>query len=329
MNRSRDIILLITHSGDYFTIDRVAEALSKRGAKPFRFDTDQFPTKVQLAAGISSEGLSYHLDYSGQSITTEDVQGVWMRRLWHPQVSPNLAPQFQDACVRESLATIDGFLDNLNHARWVDRLERIREAENKPRQLRIANEVGLLVPRTLVTNNPDRMRGFFAEVEGKMVAKLLTPLSYSMEASSFFLYTSVVKEEDLQEAEMLRYSPMVFQEEIPKQRELRITFVAGNLFVGALDASRYSATTMDWRSAKPDDCAWEPDQLPSEVAHGLNALMARLGLTYGAIDMIVTPDGEYVFLEVNPTGEWGMLERDLGYPISDAIANALLSDVVN
>ncbi|NEO02062.1 MAG: MvdC family ATP-grasp ribosomal peptide maturase, partial [Moorea sp. SIO3I7] len=171
--------------------------------------------------------------------------------------------------------------------------------------------------------------GFFGEVEGKMVAKLLTPLSYGMEASSFFLYTSVVKEEDLQEAEMLRYSPMVFQEEIPKQRELRIAFVAGNLYVGALDAYRYSATTMDWRSAKPEDCPWEPDQLPSEVAHGLNALMARLGLTYGAIDMIVTPDGEYVFLEVNPTGEWGMLERDLGYPISDAIADALLSDVAN
>lgn len=59
--------------------------------------------------------------------------------------------------------------------------------------------------------------------------------------------------------------------------------------------------------------------LPDEVTYRMQALMAELGLVYGAIDLILTPDGEYVFLEVNPTGEWGMLERDLGYPISDAM----------
>jgi glutathione synthase/RimK-type ligase-like ATP-grasp enzyme len=146
-----------------------------------------------------------------------------------------------------------------------------------------------------------------------------------MEGSSFFVYTSVVKEEDLIEAEALRYSPMVFQEQIPKLRELRVVFVAGNLFVGALDASRYSATTMDWRRAKPEECAWEAHELPSEVVSCLNSFMAEFGLVFGALDFIQTPDGKYVFLEVNPTGEWGMLERDLGYPISEAIADALLS----
>ena len=52
--------------------------------------------------------------------------------------------------------------------------------------------------------------------------------------------------------------------------------------------------------------------------------MSELGLVFGAIDMICTPAGEHVFLEVNPGGEWGMLERDLGLPIADAIARALL-----
>lgn len=158
-----------------------------------------------------------------------------------------------------------------------------------------------------------------------MVAKLLTPLSTSMEGSSFFVYTSAVREEDLVEAEALRYSPMVFQEQIPKLRELRVVFVAGNLFVGALDASRYSAVTMDWRRATAEECLWEPDELPSEVARGLHSFMAEFGLFFGAIDLIRTPAGEHVFLEVNPTGEWGMLERDLGYPISEAIADALLA----
>jgi glutathione synthase/RimK-type ligase-like ATP-grasp enzyme len=60
------------------------------------------------------------------------------------------------------------------------------------------------------------------------------------------------------------------------------------------------------------------------VATAIKALMSKLGLVYGAIDLIRTPNNDYVFLEVNPGGEWGMLERDLNYPISEAIADALL-----
>lgn len=325
MSLPRDVVLLLTHSADYFTVERVAEALSKRGAQPFRLDTDRFPMTVRLSARLGNDGLCHRLEYGKKSVGTDEVQAVWMRRIWQPQLSKELAPQFQESCARESLAALHGFLDNLSEVRWMDDLQRIYEAENKLRQLRFAKEVGLHIPRTLVTNDPQQVRQFFQEVEGKMVTKLLTPLSTSMEGSSFFLYTSAVREEDLVDAETLRYCPMVFQEQIPKLRELRVVFVAGNLFVGALDASRYSAVTMDWRRAKPDECPWEPDELPSEVARCLDSLMAKFGLVFGAIDLIRTPAGEHVFLEVNPTGEWGMLERDLGYPISEAIADALLN----
>lgn len=321
---SRQIVLLLTHSGDYFTVERVAAALLQRGAQPFRFDSDRFPMTVKLSASLGSEGLNYCLQYGDRSFRTEQVQAVWMRRLWTPQLSQELAPKFRDACARESLAALHGFLDGLKEVRWIDDLQRIFAAENKLRQLRVAREIGLQIPRTLVTNDPQQAREFFSEVEGKMVAKLLTPLSASMKGSTFFVYTSAVREQDLADAETLCYSPMVFQEQIPKLRELRVVFVAGKLFVGALDASRYTATTMDWRRASSEECLWEVDELPSEVARCLNRFMAEFGLTFGAIDMIQKPDGEYVFLEVNPTGEWGMLERDLNYPISEAIAEALL-----
>ncbi|MCF3605801.1 hypothetical protein L2E81_03685 [Planktothrix agardhii 1033] len=87
---------------------------------------------------------------------------------------------------------------------------------------------------------------------GKMVSKLLTALSRSMESTSFFLYTSLVKEEDLQDAESLRYCPMVFQEQISKQQELRVIYVNGNVFVGALNASVYEDSTVDWRAPGMD-----------------------------------------------------------------------------
>ncbi|MDZ8258883.1 MvdC family ATP-grasp ribosomal peptide maturase [Nostoc sp. ChiQUE01b] len=326
MHLSRDVVLLITHSGDFFTIDRVAQALSKKGVKPIRFDTDKFPQQVQLVAHFD-KSKSYHtLEYGNHSISTEQVRAVWMRRIWEPELSSELAPQFKEACIRESQATLEGFWDSLKKACWVDDLERINYANNKLRQLRIASEVGFVIPQTLVTNKAESAREFFHQVNGKMVSKLLTALSRSMEAnSSFFLYTSIVKEEDLQDAESLRYCPMVFQEQIPKQQELRVVYVNGNVFVGALNADVYAAAKVDWRKPGVEVGAWQQHQLPDEIVRRLKAFMGRFGLLFGALDFIVTPSGEYVFLEVNPVGEWGMLEKDLDLPISSAIADALIS----
>ncbi|MBR8833204.1 MAG: MvdC family ATP-grasp ribosomal peptide maturase [Stigonema ocellatum SAG 48.90 = DSM 106950] len=325
MQYERDIVLLITHSGDYFTIDRVAESLLRRGAQPFRLDTDNFPMKVKLQAYFSNSESHHRVEYGDRSFDTHQVQAVWMRRIWEPHLSKELAPQFRAACIRESLAVLDGFWDSLRKSRWVDNLQKIGVAENKLHQLRVAAEVGLVIPQTLITNDPKEVRDFFHQVKGKMVAKLLRPLSYGMTGSSFFMYTSAVKEEDLIDAETLQYCPMVFQEQISKQQELRAVYVNGNMFVGALDASDYAASTQDWRRAEKDTCTWQTYQLPDEIIRRLDEFMRRFGLTFGAFDFIVTPAREYVFLEVNPTGEWGMLERDLNYPISEAIADALLA----
>jgi MvdC family ATP-grasp ribosomal peptide maturase len=323
MHSSRDVVLLITHSGDFFTIDRVAEALSKRGAKSFRLDTDKFPLFVQLTARFDKTRIYHRLEYGDRSISTEQVQAVWMRRIWEPELS-GVAPKFREACARESQATLDGFWDSLREARWVDDLERINVAHNKPRQLRVASEVGFVTPRTLVTNKAEAAREFFQHVNGRMVSKLLTALSRSMEPTSFFLYTNIVKEEDLHDAESLRYCPMVFQELIPKQLELRVVYVNGNIFVGALDASVYPASQADWRVPGVEIGSWQHHQLPDDVVCRLKTFIARFGLLFGAFDFILTPSGEYVFLEINPIGEWGMLERDLDLPISDAIADTLL-----
>jgi MvdC family ATP-grasp ribosomal peptide maturase len=325
MHPSRDVILLITHSGDFFTIDRVAEALSKKGAQPFRLDTDKFPLEVQLTAQFDNSKSYHTLEYDNHSISTEQVQAVWMRRIWEPKLSAELDPKYQQACVRESTATLNGFWDSLRDARWVDDLERINYANNKLRQLRVASEVGFDIPKTLITNKAEAAREFFHQVNGKMVSKLLTALSRSMEAtSSFFLYTSTVKEEDLLDAESLRYCPMVFQEQIPKHLELRVVYVNGKVFVGALDASVYAESKADWRKPGIEVLEWGHHELPDELVRRLQAFMGKFGLLFGAFDFILTPSGEYVFLEINITGEWGMLERDLDLPISSAIADALI-----
>ena len=321
---SRAAVLLLTHSGDFYTIDLVAEALARKGARPFRLNTDLFPSSVKLSARAGDDRSAQLVSETGARVAAEEVRAVWARKLWVPRMGEDLDERFREMCVRESAAALEGFLDALHDAHWVNDLQRERAAENKQRQLRVAAQAGLRVPRTLVTNDPEAARQFFDETEGRMVAKLLRPLTVSMTAAPLFVYTSRVREEDLAGADELRHSPMVFQELIPKERELRVAWVAGEAFAGALDASGTSRGQTDWRRAAPGECEWQAAELPSEISRGLRALMSELGLAYGAVDLIRTPAGEYVFLEVNPGGEWGMLERDLGLPISDAIARALL-----
>ena len=320
----RDAVLLLTHSGDFYTIDLVSHALARRGVRPIRFNTDLFPSSVKLSARAADERAAQLFTDTGEQVSSAEVRAVWARKLWSPCMSGDLDERFRLMCVEESVAALEGFLDALHNARWVNNLQRQRDAENKQLQLRLAERAGLRVPRTLVTNDAAAARQFFAETEGQTIAKLLRPLAVSMDTDTPFVYTSRVREEDLAGAEALRHSPMVFQELIPKAYELRIAYVAGEAFAGALDASGTSRGLTDWRRAAPEECHWQKGQLPTEVVSGLRALMSELGLVFGAIDLICTPSGEHVFLEVNPGGEWGMLERDLGLPISDAISEALL-----
>jgi glutathione synthase/RimK-type ligase-like ATP-grasp enzyme len=283
-----------------------------------------FPTEAKLAASLAPGDCDYFIEYGGATVRAGEIRAVWNRKIWSPRMDENLAPQFHDMCARESSAMLRYFLDGLRAARWVNHPRSNDEAENKLRQLRVAKEEGLRIPRTLNTNDSDRARAFFHECGGRVVAKLLRPLSVSMGQAPAFVYTSDVSEQDLADADLLRHSPMVFQERIEKSIELRIAFVAGELFIGAIDAAASARGQTDWRLAAPEECDWQRAEVPDEIAHKLRAFMAKLELVYGAIDMIKTPEGEHVLLEVNPGGEWGMLERDLLLPISEALADALL-----
>jgi len=269
--------------------------------------------------------MSHQLQLGEVDVSGAQVRAVWNRKLRIPRLDENLAPQFRAGCIRESQAALDAFLDGLSGVKWINPIDANRSALNKARQMRDARAVGLTVPETLITNDPDAVHRFFDDQGGAVVTKMLTPLSTSMGKAPVFVRTSEVRREDLTRLASLRHCPMVFQRRVEKDRELRVTFVNGHFFVGGIDASESAGGQIDWRSATPEECAWQSDDIPEDTADRVRELMARLQLVYGALDFIRTPEGELVFLEVNPSGEWGMLERDLGCPISDAIAEALLA----
>ena len=306
-------VLLLSHRQEPFCTARVAGALAARGVRAVRLDTDDFPEQLRLGGEFDGEGARLLLE--GEVLT---VDAVWLWRLWPPRLDERLDARHRAAAGREVMACLGGLLDLLSDARGIDAIDVNRAGENKSRQLRLARALGLAIPPTLITADPAAARAFVAAHDGQVIAKLQTPLAQSMRGGEG-LPTRLLRAEDLAALDGLRHCPMVFQRYVPKQWELRIAWVDGLAFVGALDGAKCG---VDWRHEST--AQWETHALPAAVHERLRTLMAQLGLRQGAIDMIVTPDGDYVFLEVNPHGEWGMLERDLGLPIGAALADALL-----
>lgn len=317
-------VLLVTHSGDFFNIDLVTEELEQRGARVLRLDTDLFPTSVRLGIELDLQGARPLLTLpDGTVCDPARLVGVWVRKIFPAALPKDLDPSLAPGCQAECRGTLSGFWDALGHARLLDPPQAMVAAEQKIRQLRLAAASGLLIPRTVVTNDPLAVRRLHAECGGRIVAKLLNALSTSMGQPSLFVHTSAVSDEDLEDLDNLSLSPMIFQERIDKSVELRVAYVGGRCFAGAVDAAQ-TAGQVDWRLAGVDECSWQPVELPGPEQEKLARLMDALELRFGAVDFIRTPEGKHVFLEVNPAGEWGMLEKNLGLPIAAAIAEELL-----
>lgn len=314
--------LLISHSGDFFTIDRVAEKLSEWNVKSIRFNTDLFPEEIKLNEYIGSTGYTIDVQTKEAQFNTSEIGAVWNRKVWTPIFKNTMNEQYLQASIRESVAVRTAFFQSLQHLPWLDHIPAVVEASDKYYQLRVAHSVGLKVPETLISNDEKAVRRFYKKLKTPMICKLHTALSNSMKGSTFSFYTTLIEEENLEDLDMLNVCPMIFQSFISKAYELRVAYVDGQCFAGKIQ----SGDVVDWR--KPGfHFSWEDYTIPLPLQKKLIALMQKLNLSFGAIDLIAQPNGEYVFLEVNPVGEWGMLERDLDLPISEAIAKVLLKQM--
>jgi MvdD family ATP-grasp ribosomal peptide maturase len=320
-------VLIITYSNDNESIPLVMKAIESKGEKAFRFDTDRFPTEVQLDIKYSDAEQVIITD-GEQKLDLSEVSSVWYRRMRYGQKIPDsMDKQFRDASIEECRATVRGTIASLE-AFHFDKMSNVDVAKNKQLQLKVAREIGLLTPRTLTSNNPEAVKQFAQECrEQGIITKMLSTFAiYGEQGQENVVFTTPVTDEDLEHLEGLRFCPMTFQENVPKALELRITIVGHQVFTAAVNSQKLAGSTYDWRKegrALLKD--WEPYNLPEDVEKKLLKLMAYFGLNYGAIDILVTPDGRHVFLEVNPVGEFFWMEiYSPNFPISEAIAEILV-----
>ena len=318
-------VLIITKSNDNESVDFVKQAIEERGGSAFRFDTDLFPTEIRLAAGYVGGTKRLTIASEQGELDLQNVTAIWHRRLnIGGKIPKTLDPQIRSASVGESRATVMGMLASLRAFR-MDHVQHIRYAENKQLQLQIAGEIGLEVPRTMITNDPEAVIDFAKACENGIITKMLSSFAVYEGDQEKVVFTNPVRGQDLDDLSGLRLCPMTFQEMLSKQLELRVTIVGEQVFSASIDSQSSERAVHDWRR---DGIGllenWKPYDLPEDIKERLLRLMDYFGLNYGAADFIVTRDGRHVFLEVNPAGEFFWLERYSGLPISQAMADVLL-----
>ena len=322
-------ILIVTHSNDNDGVARVVDAISRKGGHTIRFDTDRYPTDVRLTAyyGASDSGGDERLTLTNEQgeFDLREVTAIWHRRLnFGAQLPADLDRQLRHASLGEASAAAHGMLASLKAFR-MDHVQHIRHAENKQLQLQVARELGLNTPRTLTTNDANAVRAFAKSCESGMITKMLSSFAIYDEGRELVVFTNPVKPEDLADLSGLSLCPATFQELLPKSLEIRVTVVGQRVMSAAIDSQVSARAAHDWRRDGVRMIKdWRPYQLPLEVEEKLLRLMDYFSLNYGAIDIILKPDGQHVFLELNPSGEFFWLERTPGLPISEAIADLLL-----
>lgn len=320
-------ILIITYSQDNECIKMVTDAAEELGAKAYRFDTDRFPTDMKLTLEETNKGRRWIFGSEQGELDLSELDGVWYRRLRIGDKLPKMDPELRRPSVMESQTMMYGFLEGLDTF-VMDRYHVVRCASHKQLQLNVAREVGLEIPETIVTNNPDEVRQFFPKCKHGMITKMMSSFAIYEDNKEKVVFTNMVKEDDLKDLDGLHLCPMTFQENIPKKLELRVTVVGNNVFAAAIDSQKSEKATDDWRK---DGLGlvkkWEPYTLPKEIETKLLKLMDKFKLNYGAVDFIVTPENKHIFLEINPGGEFFWLELyNPKFPISKAIAKLVLGE---
>ncbi len=197
---------------------------------------------------------------------------------------------------------------------------------NKLIDLINARESGLKIPETLVTSNKKKVREFIKKHKLVITKPIHNGHISFKEGSSVYSGKGIViLNKDMINSSSDSFSLSLFQEYIPKQYEIRIFFLGKKLFSMAIFSQLDSKTKYDFRNynrSNPNRNV--PYKLPERIALKIRRFIEISSLDTGSIDLIYCNDNNYVFLEVNPVGQFGWVSANCNYYLEKKIAQYII-----
>ena len=304
-------IVLISHTRDPHAV-AVHRRLTACGHPVRILDLAALPSRASLTVALGDGVRTLRCEVDGEAIDLAAARSFWWRRPRFPDLIAIGDPDARTFAANEWNEAIAG-LWQLVGGRWMNPPARDDIATRKALQLRLAAEAGLRVPRTLMTSDPAAARAFIErEGVGRAIFKTFSC------THAVWRETRLVTREALEHLDAVRFAPVIFQEYVPAEADVRVTVVGDRIFAAAIDMSGASYPA-DFRPILGERTI-TPTELPRPVRAALRTVLDRLGLVFGAVDLRRTPAGDYVFFEVNTAGEFLFIEERTGQPITRAVA---------
>lgn len=327
------MILVLSRSGDLST-DTVCDWLTTFGGRYLRINEPDLRTQyVPFALRRGKDGnASMHFSNGSLAYSPDEINVVWYRKWFNPinfdqffDLTENKiwASTLVNHMQKEESAVSEAFFDTLSEKHWLNNPSDVGR-QRKQKQLDLAVKAGLQVPDSLITNSREEARRFLAE-KGNIITKPLSNvIRFDAESYVYLSYTREVTDELLSQSSEF-FFPSLFQELIEKRADIRVFYMDGKVYAMAILSQADRRTSVDFRNYIHDRPSRTlPYQLPASVVESIRSLMKALGLANGSIDLILSRKREHIFLEVNPTGQFGMTSIPCNYQLEKIIAQYLM-----
>lgn len=321
LSSSSKSVLIASSSIDQYSWEPVASALTSRGYGVTVYEADKVAQGiVPLDVSVNGDtGLS--VVYNGNSLDPSRMDAAWYRRstLISTTLERDRAKQIGLDGERKIIQS--AIWDAVPDGAWLNSPQNIRRAEQKITQLALAHELGFSIPNTVASN---RWATILDTLPEDIVFKISYVYALYCEPDDIrTVYTTPLKNNPEELPIQGNPFPGLWQSNIPKAREWRVTVVGDETF----DAAIYTdeAAKDDWRrhADSPGQVEFRAERFPDGQKEKCLQYLGRFGLRFGAFDFIEGPDGKITFLECNANGQYKWLENSLGFPISEAITNEL------
>lgn len=323
-------ILIITNKEDVHP-NPVIEKLVSWGESVFRLNTEALLTDYQFSWWADANGCDFWMRCipNGLEVRGSEITAVWDRR---PVPPSELLLKNNVAIDKHNLMEACGFLSFLRYylkdIPSIGNIVNDRVAASKMLQYKVATEIGFVIPQTVFSNEKDP----FVKMAKKHEALVLKPIEnsdiwFEETGLDYVFYAQKVPSGAVADVPETAFTQTVTfaQNYVEKAFELRVTVVDSEVFACKIDsqAQKEDQGKVDWRQGYDYGLKHSVFDMPKEVSENCKLFLKKMGLRFGCFDFIVTPEGQYVFLECNPNGQWLWIELETGLSISTAIARSL------
>lgn len=279
-----------------------------------------------ITASVSNKKDKIYALVNDQIYDMSCIKTVWWRA--KPLIRFYKNNLFKESVINfqydEWLAFAKGLYGYVPEYLWINNIKNIYISNIKMLQLRVAKKIGFNIPETRITNNANEVNELINEYKEIIYKPLHKRFFTSEKGLEKILYTALIDKETLPNLiDSIKMCPGIYQENIVKKYELRITVIENDFFAIKIESQKNPITKIDWRKSHNTNI-YNIVDIPHNIKEMILKYMNYFGLKYGAFDFIFNKDNEYVFLECNPTGQWLWLEKMTQVKISQALAEKLL-----